>query len=246
MSEGVIKYRCDWTREPIAVDPEVLAALGLWRSKLRGMGFIGVLPEGIGFGNISVRVGGPADSLVVVAGATSPDGPGGEGGKGEGPRPAFLITGSGTGGLESLDASHLSLVTDYRLEANFLACRGLTQASSESLSHAAIYAARPDAGAVIHIHSEALWKKWKGVLPTTEAAFAYGTPEMAVALGRLVRESGPGSLWDLPRRSPWAIVMGGHREGLMIFGPDLEGAGARVLKLGEGTVTFSHLGDEGG
>jgi L-ribulose-5-phosphate 4-epimerase len=195
MNEGVIKFRCEWTREPIVVDPVVLASLRSWRSRLRRAGFLGVLPDGTGFGNVSVR--------------------------GEGQ--SFLITGSGTGGLVEVDATHLALVTEFRFQENFLACRGLTQASSESLSHAAVCAACPDAGAVIHIHSEPLWREGLNVLPTTDPALEYGTLGLALALRRLIRRAAAGNVH--------AVVKGGHRDGLIVFGPDLGEAGEGVLSL---------------
>lgn len=195
MNEGVIKFRCEWIREAIAVDPGVLADFCHWRSRLRQAGLVGADPDGTGFGNLSVRR----------------------------EKHTFLITGSGTGGLAELDSSHFALVTRCSLEDNTVACRGLTRASSESMSHAAVYAARTDAGAVIHIHSEALWRECLNELPATDSALEYGTPELAVALQRLVR--------DLGDRNVKSVVMGGHPGGLLIFGPDLDGAGDEALGL---------------
>lgn len=195
MNEGVIKFRCDWTREAIAVDPGALANICLWRSRLRRAGLVGAGSDGTGFGNLSVRL----------------------------EEQTFLITGSGTSGLAELDSSHLAVVTRCSFEDNTVACRGLTPASSESMSHAAVYAACPDAGAVIHIHSEALWREYLNELPTTDPALEYGTPELAVALQRLVR--------GLVNGNVQSVVMGGHPDGLLIFGPDLDGAGEEALGL---------------
>jgi len=195
MSDGVIKFRCEWTHSPLEVDLAELEPLHRWRTRLREVGLIGVLPDGVGFGNISVRA---ADRT-------------------------FLITGSGTGGLTTLDPSHYSLVTGYDFEANLLHCQGQTAASSESLSHAAIYDSRPAVGAVIHIHSQALWETYIHRLPTTEVAFEYGTPQMAMALADLSR--------GLDNGQAHTVVMGGHRDGLVTFGPNLEKAGEEILRL---------------
>ena len=61
-------------------------------------------------------------------------------------------------------------------------------------------------------------------LPTTRAAAAYGTPEMALEIIRLLHES-------TVRREEQVLVMAGHREGLIAFGEDLAGAGERLLAL---------------
>ena len=201
MNEGVIKYRCEWTREPLRLDQRAFQDLTRWRTVLRRSGLLGILTDGIGFGNLSVRVPGKSH--------TAP--------------PAFLITGSQTGGLETLDPNDYALVTGFRIEENYLRCTGMTQASSESLSHAAIYQARADSGAVIHIHSRLIWESHAGILPTTAEAFEYGTPALAQALVDTVGGLAPGEAH--------AVVMGGHKDGLMIFAPTLDEAGGEVLRL---------------
>jgi len=195
MNEGAIKFSCVWTQATLAVDSGVLDALQRWRTTLRKAGLIGVFPDGVSFGNLSVRA---ADQ-------------------------AFLITGSGTGALAELDSSHYSMVTGYHIQENIVRCRGQALASSESLSHAALYSARPDVGAVIHIHSEALWEKQMKLLPATEKALAYGTPEMALALAEIGR--------GLDQGQTHTVVMGGHKDGLITFGQDIERAGKEVLRL---------------
>jgi ribulose-5-phosphate 4-epimerase/fuculose-1-phosphate aldolase len=195
MNEGYVKYRCDWTRRLITADPEHLAGLRRWRTRLRAAGLIGAYPDGVGFGNLSVRVSGHR----------------------------FLITGSATGSLETLGIAHYALVTDFDFAGNTLACTGLTTASSESLSHAAIYTASSAAGAVIHVHSAALWHRHLNALPTTSEAIEYGTPEMALAIISLVE--------NLGETGPNAVVMGGHRDGVVVFGHDLDEAGEHLLRL---------------
>ena len=204
------------------VDPGLLSTIQNWRSRMKNLGLLGVLPDGVGYGNISVRVGGGSVG-VPCEDPGVPGEPGSNPGPGLEQHPLFCISGSGTGGLERLDDSDLSLVTELRIEENFLACRGLSQASSESLSHATIYASRPDTGGVIHIHSESLWEEHRGVLPTTDPAFGYGTPEIAFALAEVCE--------NLAKGGPGVVVMGGHRDGLMVFGRGLEEAGMEALRL---------------
>jgi hypothetical protein len=116
------------------------------------------------------------------------------------------------------------LVTGYAIRENLVHCRGIVKASSESLSHAAIYEEEGGIGAVIHIHSPSLWRRYRGHLPTTDEALEYGTPELAEALKTIVRGG--------PKGSPGCVVLGGHRDGLIVFGPDLNAAGERTLALG--------------
>ena len=173
----------------------LLSGLDRWRRILKDAGVVGENPDGIGFGNLSARIGRTA---------------------------VFIITGSATGGLAHLDERHYALVDGYDFERNSLSCKGLTRASSESLSHAALYAALPEVGAVIHIHSAALWNRAFGVLPTTAPEAEYGTPEMAREIERIAGGN------DI--RLPGIVIMGGHRDGIVSFGRDIESAGSALME----------------
>ncbi|MBN2367375.1 class II aldolase/adducin family protein [Candidatus Woesearchaeota archaeon] len=162
-----------------------------WRSLLYEKGFIGMYDNGIGFGNISIR----SDK-------------------------GFIITGSATGYFPKLEKKHYAEIIEYNFEKNYVKCIGETKASSESLTHAAVYEADPSANAVIHIHSLNLWKKLLNNVPTTKKA-PYGTPEMAHEIMRLIRETGA--------REKKIIVMSGHEEGIISFGKDLREAGEIIL-----------------
>jgi ribulose-5-phosphate 4-epimerase/fuculose-1-phosphate aldolase len=158
MKEGYIKFNCDWKREEIRIDENVLQELEKQRSILYELGLIGMYADGIGFGNISVRLA--KDNK-------------------------FIITGSATGQFPVLNLSHYSLVTDLNFEKNSISCTGQTKASAESLTHAAVYKGLPGVNAVVHIHSMKLWEKLKNKLPTTSDTIEYGTPEMALAVKEL-------------------------------------------------------------
>ena len=190
MLEGVIKYKAHW-REAALPYPELLPELIRWRQVLYEAGLIGVYPDGIGYGNISRRVPGTDQ---------------------------FIISGSGTGGVPVLTEAHFSLVKKVDIDGNELWCEGPVFASSESMSHAAVYKAWPKAGAVVHIHQAAWWKKWLHKLPTTDPAAEYGTPAMARSIARLTSE--------IVARQQQAkiIIMAGHPEGIIGFGEDLKGA----------------------
>lgn len=183
--EGVIKYQCilEPGDAPTAAD---IAELSACRQRLFAQGVIGVYPDGIGYGNISVRISSSN---------------------------RFFITGTQTGAKPVLSAEDFTEVVDYSIAQNRVRCRGKIAASSESMTHAAVYELNPAIGAVIHVHSLALWQQGLQRLPTTAAAVAYGTPAMAAEMRRLYATSGLSRLKIL--------IMAGHEEGLITFGATL-------------------------
>lgn len=194
--EGYIKYDMEWTPGPSAF---VAAArvLDMWRRPLFKAGLIGVYEDlGIGYGNLSMRCGEPGQ---------------------------FLISGTQTGALATTDASHYSLVTRVDIGANTVSCAGPVKASSEAMTHAAIYALDADIGAIVHVHSRPLWERYLDDLPTTNASIAYGTPDMAHEFSRLFART------DFGRTG--VAVMAGHEEGLISFGATIEVAARRMLAL---------------
>lgn len=195
MTEGYIKFNCDWEQKEFPLEDDLFDQLESSRSKLYDLGLIGMYSDGIGFGNISVRLNDSSE---------------------------FIITGSATGQFAKLNRSHYALVKGYNFKKNSVSCTGLTKASAESLSHAAIYEAIPEAGAVVHVHSLQLWQKLLNVLPTTSVEIEYGTPEMAEAIQQLV--SGM-------KNDEKIIVMGGHREGILAFGNTLDEATAQIINI---------------
>jgi len=191
--EGYIKFDCRWIEgpPPPAAETEHLTD---WRNRLHRLGMIGVYPDGIGYGNVSARRGDSAE---------------------------FIISGTQTGAIATIDERHCAIVIDYDIEANALRCSGPVRASSESLTHAAIYRAEPAVQGVIHVHHPAAWEGLLGILPTTRADVPYGTPAMAHEIERLLRESA--------LASGRVAVMGGHREGIIALGADLDDAGESLL-----------------
>lgn len=196
LDEGYIKYQSHWSPGP-APDPAAARLLETWRRPLFAAGLVGHYDElNIGFGNLSIRSGEPGQ---------------------------FLITGTQTGHIERTTAEHYSLVTAFDIDRNEVVCTGPAQASSEAMTHAAIYKLDPSIGAIVHVHSKSLWDQYLHVLPTTDSAVTYGTPEMAEEFGRLYRGSAFGS--------GGIAVMGGHDEGLISVGASLEQATAKILAL---------------
>lgn len=196
MTEGYIKFNCIWQKEDVQLEEVVFSQLESARSMLYSLGLIGMYPDGIGYGNISIRSLG-SDS--------------------------FFISGSATGGFSSLKQSDYAQVTTFQIRENTIFCTGQTKASSESLTHAAVYQSLPEVGAVVHVHCLWLWEKLLNDFPTTSSSIEYGTPEMAVAVGKLASE--------INRRGAKIIVMGGHREGILSFGSTLAEATAEIINI---------------
>ena len=135
----------------------------------------------------------------------------------------FIITGSSTGKLPKLTAEHYTVVTEYDLDKNTLTAVGPVIASSESLTHAVIYEHQKDVNAVIHVHHPRLWKKLLEILPSTSKDVEYGTPAMAREILRLFEES------NLAEEKIFS--MGGHEEGIVSFGKDLNEAGKKIFEM---------------
>lgn len=135
----------------------------------------------------------------------------------------FIITGSATGCKDTLTKDDYVRVDRYDFLNNEIRCTGRIRASAESLTHAAVYEAGPEIMAVIHIHSLDLWVKYKGIMPTSPETAEYGTPEIALAVRSLCMSSAI--------RDDEVIIMGGHKEGIIAFGNNLEAAGNKILKI---------------
>jgi L-ribulose-5-phosphate 4-epimerase len=153
---GSIKFNCNWI-EADPVDEKAIIEINRWRNILFIHKLIGVYPNVIGYGNISIRL----------------------------TEKEFLISGTSTGHLETLTNQHYSKVTSYNFVENSLTCEGPVKASAESLTHAAIYEMDPGVQAIIHIHNKKMWDDLLDKVPTTSSDVEYGTPEMALEIKRL-------------------------------------------------------------
>jgi ribulose-5-phosphate 4-epimerase/fuculose-1-phosphate aldolase len=137
--------------------------------------------------------------------------------------PGFLITGSQSSGLAEVDQRDFARVTVVDLDRNFLRSIGERPPSSEALTHAALYQVNGSIRAVVHVHSARVWAAWRDKLPTSREDVAYGTPEMGYEMIRLHKRRALGG--------QGVIVMGGHQDGVVAFGPSLAGAAGEILKL---------------
>lgn len=193
IDEGYIKYRCHWHQVEAIAEIDIIE-LNQWRNQLYQLGLIGEYDNGIGYGNLSIR-GANSDQLI--------------------------ISGTQTGGIANLSTQHYTKVTSYDWQKNSVTCEGLIKASSETLTHGALYSAEPKINAVVHVHHQQLWQQLLDRLPTTNPDCAYGTPEMAAEIIRLCQQP--------QTQQQKIIVMSGHEEGILTFGRDLREANKILL-----------------
>jgi ribulose-5-phosphate 4-epimerase/fuculose-1-phosphate aldolase len=185
--EGYIKFSFAHEVAPPPAHPRLHDLMRI-RDDLHEWELIGVLPDGIGYGNVSARIAGTN---------------------------RFIVTGSGTGLKFPIEAAHFCEVVSIDVAKNAVVCRGPLPASSESMSHGAIYAARPDTNAVIHVHDPLMFRLLlREGAPQTPADAAFGTPAMARAIGRLAAALS----------SVAVLVMAGHEDGIFSYGPDPQSA----------------------
>ena len=207
-AEGVTRFQVEHeTRmlEPRIYD-ETVRVLAAWREVLARLGLIGRDPsryEGLGYGNVSARVG-----------------PFGDVGRGQ---RRFLVTGTQTGGRPSLTLDDFCLVERYDILQNHVRSLGSVPPSSESLTHGAIYDIAPAARVVLHAHAPEIWRHARALgLPVTRAEARNGTPEMALEVQRLYRES--------TLSGTGILAMGGHEDGVLAFGATAAEAGETLVR----------------
>ena len=202
MKEGVIQFQCSLHSPEEALPEALLAELNLWRSRMIKQGWIGqdaTRYQGLGFGNLSIR-----HALPEAA-------------------DAFIITASQSGHLAELDQQGWPLVVAADIASNTVTAHGLQPPSSEALSHAALYQHNPEIKAVIHVHSEFLWREAGDLdYPATAADVGYGTPAMATAIQQQAAEQSNGLL-----------VMLGHQDGVLSWGENLRQAAEQLERLNQ-------------
>ena len=204
IDDGVIKYdRSNFTQSR-PIDSIEYRDLEYWRKKLFLLNLIGEYEEEqVGFGNMSQIFDYSHFSHSPV--------------------PQFVITGSQTGKYAELDGRHYTRVLNYNIDHLKIWTMGAIEASSEALTHAAIYAHNKNIKAIFHIHSE---KIWQGMIDdktdSTAKTIPYGTVEMARATEKCVGKKDSGS-----------FTMLGHTDGVIIYGKNLAEVGELTLKLYE-------------
>jgi hypothetical protein len=207
--EGVIGFEYRHETRPLEerVHGETARTLAAWRQILAHLRLLGQDPsryEGLGYGNVSARVGPFGD---VARG-----------------RRRFLVTGTQTAGLAHATLREFCLVESWDIARNTVTSAGLIAPSSESLTHAALYDASPATRVVLHAHAPAIWRHARELgLPITHEAAKNGTPAMAAEVQRLFRE---GTL-----ASTRLAAMGGHEDGVIAFGGSASEAGETLVRF---------------
>lgn len=193
--EGVIKFNVSHKDSSPLEHPQLLE-LNAWRNLLYKVGLTGQDPDrygGLGYGNFSIREN-----------ATQ-----------------FLISGTQTGAITELGREHYSRILSADLTLNHVESEGPLPPSSETMTHAAAYAANPQIECVFHVHHPIIWRlSGKLCLPETPPDILYGTVAMAREIGGLIRA----------QRGP-VIAMKGHEDGLIAVGGTLKDAGGAIMNI---------------
>jgi len=194
MIDGVIKYNFNFQlSQPL--ERSLFIDIEMIRKRIFTLNLIGVTDAGIGFGNISQRI----DS------------------------DRFVITGTQTGHLGDLDASHYALIEAYSDQDFYLKSSGSIKPSSEALTHGTIYNLDPKIGAVIHIHSKAVWDFMLKETYLKTKDVPYGSIEMIDEVNRL--------FYKIEPLSNPKFAMTGHEEGVIVFGTTLADAELTLYKI---------------
>ena len=197
--EGVIKYHLEHFQKSI---DELFSfnEISAWRAIIYRLGLIGKDPdlyENLGFGNISQRLN-PKSSQ-------------------------FIISGTQTGHIEYLNSNHYALVIKSSPQENCVQSCGLSQPSSEALTHSVLYSLDSNIQAVIHVHSSEIWRQTSALnLPHVTGDISYGTVEMAIAVKNLYQSG------KFQQSSVFTML--GHEDGVFSFGKNVEEAASELIK----------------
>lgn len=195
MNEGYVKFSAKLSEAELPEYPG-WQYLNEVRTELHDLELIGIYPNGIGYGNVSIRIGESH---------------------------AFLITGTATGAKRALELRDYCRVDEVDIERNQVLCTGRVPASSESMSHAAVYRANPEVGCVIHVHSADMFGfMLERDYPATAPEAEFGTREMAREIQELV--AGAPACEGI-------FVMAGHEDGIIAYGRTTAMAHRKILQF---------------
>ncbi len=197
--EGVIRFAYDLRNPDGAATEESLRdTLAAWRTIFRRLGILGQEPGrygGFGFGNLSVR---------------DPEHP-----------DEFVITASQTSGQKRFKDSDLVRITGCNLERFWVDAVGRKPPSSETLTHAMVYAADHRVQWVFHVHSPEIWARAEQLaIPCTAQEVAYGSTDMVRAVAELLQKH---------QSRPLLFATLGHEDGVFACGPTARDAGGLVV-----------------
>ena len=139
IDDGVIKYDNSLFKSTPSLDEIEYREIEIFRKKMFQLKLIGEYKkEQVGYGNISQR----KDYRYIYKSL----------------KPQFIISGTQTGKFSNLNGDHYSRVVDYDTKTNAIVAHGPINASSEALTHAAIYECSSLIKCVIHIHHTQIWQ----------------------------------------------------------------------------------------
>ena len=196
-AEGVIQFNCCLAAPSAELPGDLAQPLLAWRAVLRRLKLIGqgeARYGGLGYGNVSRRVPGA---------------------------PGFAITASQTSGLADAGAEHLVWVRRWDLGRFQVEAEGALPPSSESLTHAMLYAGDPQVNWVLHGHCPDIWQNAEAAgLAAIGAEVGYGSPQMAEAVAALLRANSA---------RPLVFVTLGHEDGVFACGGSAEATGGALV-----------------
>ena len=184
VDDGVVKYIAIHMDGDPPAHP-LLTQLNQIRTQRFDLQLVGAYPNGIGYGNVSIRLG-----------------------------QGCVISGTATGALRELSPAGYCQVQKFDIEKNTVHTIGPVPASSESMTHCAMYQADNSILCVLHVHHKELWDTLLTLgYASAPASVPYGTPMMAQTMASLVKsQNSPSGL----------LVMAGHEEGIVSYGLTVE------------------------
>ncbi len=196
---GAIQFAYDLQApESVVADALLFGQLAAWGTIFARLGFVGQVPGRYGnasFGNLSVR---------------DPD-----------RTTEFVITANQSGAAPELDQEQITRVVGCSLERFWVDAIGVAPPSSETLTHAAIYAADPRIEWVFHIRSAEISEAaGRLAIPATDAALTGGTPELARAVHALL---------DAYQSRPLVFVVPGQEDAVLACGPTARDTGGLLV-----------------
>jgi hypothetical protein len=199
-TEGTIRFsfelrrpaRADWIATSLSETAES------WCAILRALGLLGRDHSrygGYAFGNVSLRDPAAPGRFFVTASQTT-DAPCGA--------PSAWTR------IDGCDLARFSVVAT-----------GVAPPSSETLTHAAIYAADARIGWIFHAHAPAIWRAAAKLgIAAIGADVEYGSPALAAAVAKLAEARPAG---------PLVFVTLGHEDGVFACGTDADGTAGALL-----------------
>ncbi len=140
---------------------------------------------------------------------------------------SFIITASNTGKTREIGTKDLVTVVSVDYEKNLVNFIGKFPPSSETLTHFAIYSSFQFAFYVVHFHHRGIWQKWVFKMPTTPVEYEYGTIQLAQSIAQL-------SPFFHDDEDAGVVVLGGHHDGIVVFGKSISAILKCIEKLFKG------------